>query len=218
VRVVLAVLWKDLASEWRARDRVVAMTVFGLLVVTAFHFALPPRSMEANAAGLLWVAFVFTALLGLNRTFAQELENDALAGLALAPADRGFVFLGKALATFVLTSVVEAITTLAFAVVFGQDWLGVAAPLAGVVALATAGLCSVGVLFSAMAVRTRFREVLLPVLLLPALLPVLAGAVRGTAAVLAGEPLPLEALQLLIVIDGVYLVASFLGFEYVLDE
>ena len=106
MRVLAAILWKDLVSEWRARERLMAMLVFSLLVVVTFHFALPAgtgrEQIQTNAGGLLWVAYVFAALLGLNRSFAQELENDALSGLALAPAERGWVFLGKALAEVVL--------------------------------------------------------------------------------------------------------------------
>jgi heme exporter protein B len=222
VKVILAILWKDLVTEWRARDRLTAMLVFALLVVVAFHFALPAgtgrEQIESNAAGLLWVAYVFAALLGLNRSFAQELENDALAGLALAPVDRGAVFVGKAAANCLLTGVVQAVVAFAFALVFDLDWLSRAPRLAAVVALGTLGICSVGTLFSAMAVRTRFREVLLPILLLPALFPVLAGAVRGTAEVLAGGQIPYEALQLLIVVDGIYWIVCSLVFEYVLDE
>ena len=194
MKVILAILWKDLVSEWRARDRVLAMLVFSLLVVVAFHFALPDGTaagrIEGNAAGLLWVAYIFASLLGLNRSFAQELENDALSGLALAPVDRGTVFVGKAAANVVLTGVVQALVAFVFALVFDLDWVALAPRLAGVVALGTLGICSVGTLFSAMAVRTRFREVLLPILLLPALFPVLAGCVRGTQEVIAGARFP----------------------------
>jgi len=222
LRVAAAVAAKDLVTEWRSRDRVVAMAVFSMLVVIAFHFALPTgtgaQQIRDNAAGLLWVAYVFAALLGLNRAFAQELENDALAGLALAPVDRGAIFLGKAGASLVLTGLVQALTAAVFAVVFDLDWLAAAPRLAAVVALGSVGLCSAGTLLAAMAVRTRFREVLLPILLLPALFPVLSGAVRATVEVLAGRGIPFDALQLLVVIDGVYLTASYLLFEYVLDE
>ena len=222
MRVILAILWKDLITEWRARDRLLAMLVFSLLVVVVFHFALPAgtgrEQIETNAGGLLWVAYVFAALLGLNRSFAQELENDALSGLALAPVDRGTVFVGKAAANCVLPGVVQALVAVAFAIVFDLDWVAQAAPLAAVVALGTLGICSVGTLFSAMAVRTRFREVLLPILLLPALFPVLAGCVRGTTEVVAGRAIPYDAIQLLIVVDGIYWVVSYLVFEYVLDE
>jgi heme exporter protein B len=222
VRVAWAILWKDLLCEWRSRDRVAAMLLFSLLVVTVFHFALPEGTGKAtvteNAPGLLWVAYIFAALLGLNRAFALELENDAISGLALAPVNGGWLFLGKALANFTLISLVELATACAFGLVFDLDLLTVAPELAAVVALGTAGICGVGTLVSAMAVRTRFSEVLLPVLLLPTLIPVLVGSVRGTSSVLAGEGLPFDAVQLLIVVDATYWIVSFLAFDYVLDE
>ena len=221
MRIVLAILWKDLVIEWRRRDRVVAMLLFSMLVVMTFHFALPdqsPQQLRHSLPGLLWVAYVFSALLGLGRAFALELENDALSGLALAPADRGWIFLGKAVANFLLLGIVQAVTAFVFALVFGLDLWGVALRLAGVVALGSAGISSVGTLLSAIAVRTRFREVLLPLLLLPALFPVLSGAVRGTSELLAGGAVSFEVLQLLIVVDGIYLIISFLGFDAILDE
>jgi heme exporter protein B len=221
VRVLAAVLWKDLVTEWRSRDRLVAMLLFSALVVVVFHFALPEgtgRDIQSNAPGLLWVAYVFTALIGLNRAFAIEIENDALAGLALAPVDRGWVFLGKALANFVLIGAVQIVTAAAFALMFDLDLARGAWGLAGVAALGTLGICSVGTLFGAMAVRTRFRDVLLPILLIPALFPVLAGAVQGSAEALSDGVPTFASVQLLLVIDGIYWVISFLGFEYVLDE
>jgi len=221
VNVALAILWKDLVSEWRSRDRVVAMLLFALLIAVVFHFALPelrPEQTRAAAPGLLWTAYVFAGVLGLNRSFALELENDALSGLALAPGNRGWIFLGKAAANFILIGVVEAITAGVFALFFDLDLRPAVPGLLGVVSLGTLGICEVGTLFSAMSVRTRFREVLLPILLLPALFPVLAGAVRGTIAAMNAEALPFEAVQLLIVIDGIYLVVAFIGFDYILDE
>ncbi|MCG8592564.1 MAG: heme exporter protein CcmB [Proteobacteria bacterium] len=221
MKIVWAILWKDLVTEWRRRDRVVAMALFTLLVVVVFHFSLPEGATAKSrevAPGLLWVAYVFAAVLGLNRAFALELENDALSGLAMAPGDRGFVFLGKAVANFVLIGLVQAATAAVFAVVFELPLWPVALPLAGVIALGSVGLCSVGTLFSAMAARTRFREVLLPVLLLPTLFPVLAGAVRATAGLLESGEASFQAIQLLIVVDGIYLIVSFLTFEAVLDE
>jgi heme exporter protein B len=217
----LAILWKDLLSEWRSRDRLVAMGLFSVLVVLVLRFALSaaePSETRRLAPGLLWVTYVFAAILGLNRAFAIELENEALSGLALAPADRGFVFLGKATANFVLLGVVEAVTAVVFGVAFALDLWPVAAPLAGVVALGSAGLCTVGTLFSAVAVRTRYREVMLPLLVLPLLVPVLLGAVGATASLLAEGRAAASQVQLLVVTDGVFLIVSFLGFEYVLDE
>jgi heme exporter protein B len=221
VRVTLAILWKDLVTEWRSRDRVVAMLVFSLLVVIVYHFALPEgtgKEVVVHAPGLLWVTFVFAALIGLNRAFAMELENDALAGLAMAPVDRGWVFLGKALSNLLLIFLVELLAAGAFALVFDVDLSGHALGLAGVFLLGTLGIAPVGTLFSAMAVRTRFREVLLPILLLPALFPVLAGAVSGTAEQLRDGAASFGSVQLLLVVDGIYWIICFIGFEYVLDE
>jgi heme exporter protein B len=220
VNVFRAILWKDLLSEWRSRDRVVAMLIFSLLVVIVLYFALPGAAgpERIDASGLLWVAYVFAALLGLNRAFSLELENDALSGLALVPRDRGWVFLGKAAANWIILAFVQAATALAFALAFGLDLTPVALPLAGIVGLGSLGLCSIGTLFAAVAVRTRFREVMLPLLLLPLLIPVLSGAVRATSLLLSTGGVPFEPLQLLLVTDAVYLIVSFVGFDYVLDE
>lgn len=221
MNLALAILWKDLLCEWRSRDRVVAMTTFAFLVVLILQFALPqPSADEALevAPGLLWVAYLFAALLGLNRAFALELDNEALSALALAPVDRGWIFLGKAAANFVLLGLVQAATTLVFGLAFSVDLTPFAARLAVVVMLGSLGLCTVGTLFSAMAVRTRYREVMLPLLLLPLMVPVLLGSVEATRTVLQEGVLPFAKLQLLIVTDAVFLIVSFLGFDFVLDE
>lgn len=221
MNAVLAVLWKDLVSEWRSRDRLVAMGVFALLVVIVLYLAAPPGAgpeTRAHVPGLLWVAYLFAGVLGLNRAFATELENEALSLLALAPVERGWIFLGKALASLLLLLVVQAATAVAFALAFDLDLWPVAGRLALVAALGAAGLCSVGTLFSAIAVRTQYREVMLPLLLLPLLVPVLLGAVRATNALLLEGTLPWPALQLLLVTDGVFAIVSFLTFEVVLDE
>lgn len=221
MRVLLAVLWKDLLVEWRSRDRVAAMAVFALLVVVILQFAAPPGASpeeRAHLPGLLWVAWVFSAILGLNRAFALELENDAWAGLALAPADRAWIYLGKALAGLALLLAVQLLSAAAFVLAFDVR-LGSAAPsLAVVAALGAFGLTAIGTLLAAVAARTRYREVMLPLLLLPLLVPVILGAVRASAAVLAGQPLPWPPLRLLIVTDAVFLIVSVLCFEYVLDE
>jgi heme exporter protein B len=221
MNVLFAVLWKDLVSEWRSRDRLVAMGVFALLVVIVLYLAAPPGAgpeARAHVPGLLWVAYLFAGVLGLNRAFATELDNEALSLLALAPVDRGWIFLGKALASLLLLLVVQAASAVAFALAFDLDLWPVAGRLALVAALGAAGLCSVGTLFSAVAVRTQYREVMLPLLLLPLLVPVLLGAVRATNSLLLEGTLPWPALQLLLVVDGVFAIVSFLIFEVVLDE
>jgi heme exporter protein B len=216
-----AVLWKDLVTEWRSRDRLVAMAVFSLLVVVILYFAAPPgagQESREHVPGLLWVAYTFAAILGLNRSFALELENEALSALAMAPADRGWIFLAKALASLILLGVVQALAGTAFALAFGLDFRPVLGGFFVVAGLGGLGICSVGTLFSAMAVRTQYREVMLPLLMLPLLIPVLLGAVRATAGLLEDGSLPWPAIQLLLVTDGVFLIISFLGFDAVLDE
>lgn len=221
MNVFLAILWKDLVTEWRSRDRVVAMLIFSLLVVMVFHFALPTGASERTrelAPGLLWVAYLFAAILGMNRAFSLELENDALAGLALIPADRGWVFAGKAAANFLILAVVQFVTALAFAVVFDLDIRAHAGTLVGIIGLGSLGLCSIGTLLAAVAVRTRFREVMLPLLLLPLMIPVLYSAVRATSDLVLRGEVAFSAIQLLIVSDAIYLIVSFLCFDYILDE
>jgi len=228
VNVLRAVLWKDLLCEWRSRDRLPAMLVFALLTVVVLRFSQPAGAIGgaraslagdvAAAPGLLWVAYVFAAVLGMNRGFALELENEALAGLALAPADRGWIFLGKATSNLLLLLAAELSTALFFAVLFDVDLLSVALPFLGVAALGAVGLTAAGTLFAGISVRTRYREVMLPLLLFPLLVPLLVAAVRATAGLLADGAVDRGALQLLGVYDAVFLIASFLLFEYVLDE
>jgi heme exporter protein B len=221
LNALLAVLWKDLAIEWRSRDRFAAMLVFSLLVVLVLYFAAPPSldaAQNGYVPGLLWVAYLFAGVLGMNRAFAAELENDALSALALAPVDRGFLFAGKALASFVVLAAVQLATAFAFALAFGLDLWPIAPQLAAVAALGGFGIACAGTLLAAIAVRTRHREAMLPLLLLPLLAPVLLGAVRATTQLLAAGTLPWPPVQLLIVSDAVYAIVSFLSFEYVLDE
>jgi heme exporter protein B len=221
LRVLLAVLRKDLVVEWRGRDRVAAMLVFSLVVVVVFQFAAPAGALpeeRRHLPGLLWVAWIFASILGLNRAFALELENDALAGLALAPGDRGWIYLGKAAAAFLLLGFVQLLSAVAFALGFDVPLGSVALPMAGVAALGALGLSSIGTLLAAVAARTTYREVMLPLLLLPLLVPVVLGAVRATEALLAEGTLPFSLIQLLVVTDAVFLILSFLCFEYVLDE
>jgi len=221
MNVLRAVLWKDLLAEWRSRDRLPAMLVFALLTVVVLRFSQPGASLAGNAEtapGLLWVAYVFAAVLGMNRGFSLELENEALAGLALAPVDRGWIYLGKAVSNLLLLTIAQLTTAVFFAVLFDVDLFGVAAPFLGIALLGGVGLSAAGTLFAGISVRTRYREVMLPLLLFPLLVPLLVGAVRATAALLAAEGPHRAGLQLLAVYDGVFLIASFLLFEYVLDE
>jgi len=221
VNALLAILWKDLLIEWRSRDRVIAMALFAFLSVVMFWFALPAGSPEQSlllAPGLFWIAVLFAALLGQGRAFALELENETLSALALAPVDRGYVFLGKALANWILLGAVQAATALVLALAFSIDLAPLALRFAAIAGLGSAGISALGTLFAAISVRTRYREVMLPLLALPLLVPVLLAAVSATRELLQSGELAWPPLRLLIVTDLVYLIVSFVGFEYVLDE
>src|SRR5881628_408131 len=158
---------KDLLLELRARDTLPAMLLFVVAVLVVFHFALPTNASARASLGLLWVAILFTALLGLGRAFVAEREQGVLDGLVLAPSDRSAIWVGKSLAALVFLALAEAIALPLFAIFFSS----VDGATIGAVALADVGICAVGVFVSAMAIATRARELLLPVLFLPLAIP-----------------------------------------------
>jgi len=213
---------KDLRLEFRSRTAFLSSLAFTALVLAIFNFARDPTVLTAAdmAPGILWITFSFAGLLGLNRAFALERENRALDGLLLAPISRSSLYLGKALSNLVFVGLVEAVALPLFALFFGVPVLPVLGPLAGVMALATIGFVAVGTLLSAIAVSTRFAELMLPLLMLPFLVPPITAAVQVTARLFAGRPASemLGWLKLLAGYDIVSVVIAFLIFEYTLDE
>jgi heme exporter protein B len=206
---VAALTRKALRLELRARDTLPAMVLFVLATLVVFHFALPGGASDDAAYGLLWVAIVFTALLGLARSWVPENEAGALDGLVLAASDRSAIWLGKTLATLVFLAVAEVVAVPAFALFFAPlD----GASLAGVV-LASVGICAVGSLVSAMAAAARGREVLLPLLFLPLAIPLVVGGVGASIS-----PEPGTYLAFLGLYDAVFAILSWAAFEYVVTE
>ena len=206
---VAALARKDLRLELRARDTLPAMVLFVLATLVVFHFALPGGASDEAAYGLLWVALVFTALLGLARAWVPEGEAGALDGLVLAPSDRSAIWLGKTLATLVFLGAAEVVALPAFALFFASLDL---AALAGVV-LASVGICAVGSLVSAMAAAARGREVLLPLVFLPLAIPIVVGGVGSSIS-----PDPGTYLAFLGLYDAVFAILSWAAFEYVVTE
>lgn len=220
LRKVLAVLGKDIRAEIRTKDIFSAMFVFALLSVVIFQFAFDLRvdNVRQVVPGVLWVSITFAGILGLNRSFVLEKDKGSLEGLLLTPVDRGAIYLGKMLANLVFIVVVELFIIPLSSVFFNVPlWLP---PILLAVVLGTFGFAAVGTVFSAMSVNTRAREVLLPILLLPVIVPVLIAGVRITGGILDGETLGELSnwLQLLIVFDILYLAASFLTFDFVVEE
>ncbi len=221
-RLALVVAAKDIRVELRSRTALLSAVVFAALVLVVFNFARDPTALAVVdlAPSVLWVTFALAAMLALNRAFTIERENAALDGLLLAPLPRGALFAGKLLANLAFVCTVEAITLPLFVLFFNVDlgdaWLGIV----GVTLLATIGFVAVGTIFSAMAVRTRFAELMLPVLLLPFMVPPLIGAVQVTSRLLAGRPLSemLGWLRLLALYDVVFVTLCAMAFSAVVDE
>lgn len=219
-RKALAIVAKDVVAELRTKEIFTAMFVFALLVIVIFNFAfeLHRLEMELIAPGVLWVAFTFAGVLGLNRSFVLEKDRGCLEGLMLCPVDRSAIYVGKLLGNLIFMGVMEAIALPIFGVFSNLSVFRLA--LVPVIFLGTVGFAAVGTLFSAMAVNTRTREVMLPVLLFPILVPVIIAAVKATQQVLAGGYLLDVAnwLNLLIAFDVIFLVVAFLTFEFVVEE
>ena len=200
---------KDLRLELRARDTLPAMLLFVVSTLVVFHFALPAGADEVAAQGLLWVALLFTALLGLARAWAPERESGALEGLVLAPCDRSAIWLGKAAAVFAFLAAVEVVALPAFALFFGSVD---AATIVGVV-LASVGICAVGTLLAAMAAASRTRELVLPLLFLPLAIPLVVGGVGASISPDSGRYLAFLALY-----DAIFSILCWASFEYVVSE
>jgi heme exporter protein B len=213
---------KDLRLEFRSRTAFLSSLAFTALVLAIFNFARDPTVITAAdlAPGILWITFSFAGLLGLNRAFALERENRTLEGLLLSPVSRQSLYLGKAFANLVFVGLVEAVALPLFSIFFSVPVLPVLPKLVGVIALATIGFVAVGTLLSAIAVSTRFAELMLPVLMLPFLVPPITAAVQVTARLFAGRPFSeLTAwLKLLVGYDIVVVVTALLLFEFTLDE
>jgi heme exporter protein B len=221
-RLAFELAAKDLRVELRSRTALLSAVIFAAIVLVIFNFARDPASVSPRtlAPSVLWVTFTFAAMLTFNRGFMLEKENAAIDGLLLSPMPRGALFLGKYLANLGFVFTVEAVTLPLF-VLFFNVGLGSALPaLLLETVLATAGFVAVGTVFSAMAVRTRFADLMLPVLLLPFMVPPIMGAVQVTTRLLAGRPLSEQIgwLRFLGVFDLAFLTLCAMLFPAIFDE
>jgi heme exporter protein B len=219
-RATLAIIWKDLAAELRSRELLSAMLVFSLLVILIFNFSLDlqPRMRAAVTSGVLWVTFSFAGTLGLNRSLAMEKDRGCLDGLLLAPVDRSAIYFGKAIGNLVFMFVVEAIVLPVYSLLYNVNLFNPGLLL--VTLLGSIGYVAVGTLLSSMAVQTRTRDVLLPILLFPLVIPVIIAAVKASNGFLEAAPMGeiMPWLNLLIVYDVIFIAAAFMVFDYVVEE
>ena len=219
-RQLYAIIAKELQVEWRTKETISAMLVFALLVLVIFNFAFDLQGVDITVfgPGVLWVAFSFSGIIGLGRSFAAERDRGSIDGMLLAPVDRGAIFLGKAFANLLFILVMEAVTLPLFVILFNVPitWF----PLVLYILMGTIGFSAVGTLLSAIAASTRMRDVMLPVLLFPVLVPLLVASVKLTQGAL--QNLPFSDYQgwfnLLLAYDVIFTVIAYLVFEFVVEE
>jgi heme exporter protein B len=222
LRAMWAVVWKDLSAELRSRELISAMLVFALLVILIFNFALdldPATRREPTiTAGVLWVIFVFAGTLGLNRSMAVEKDRGCMDGLLLAPVDRSAIYFGKALGNLVFMLMVEIIVLPIYSLLYNVNLFNPG--LLMVVLLGSIGYVAVGTLLAAMAVQARTRDILLPILLFPVVLPVILAAVKASTGFLDNSEMELIRpwLNLLVAYDIIFSAVAFMVFDYVVEE
>lgn len=221
LRRVRAIVWKDLTTERRSKAGFNAVAFLGVLILLLFGFALGPdaEALRSAAAGALWLAILFSGVLAFNRSYQLELDGGALEPLLLYPAPRWTIFAGKLVANLLFVLLVEAIVVPVAIVLFqvksGTGWL----PAMGVMLLGSIGFVALGTFYASMASRSRAREVLLPLLLFPMLIPVLLASAEASSSLLAGNPMRDAGawVRLLGAFDVIFVVASFLAFDYVIE-
>ena len=191
-----------------------------LLVIFNFAFSLSTELIKFAAPAILWVSFTFAGVLGLSRSFAIEKEGNSIMGLLLTPVDRSVLFFGKMIGNFIFVIIVELIILPLFSLFFNFSFTDIILPLLLVIILGTIGFVSVGTLFSAVALNTKLREVLLPILLFPIVIPVIISSVKLTGSIIEGDSILFNdsALQILISFDLIFIAACAVTFEYVLEE
>ncbi len=220
IRALTAVVRKDMAAEWRSRELFTAMLVFALLVILIFNFALEldARARASITSGVLWVTFAFAGTLGLNRSMAIEKDRGCLDGLLLAPVDRSAIYFGKAISNLVFMFVVEIVVLPVYSVLYNINLVN--PQLLLVIFLGSIGYVAVGTLLSTMAVQARTRDILLPILLFPLVVPVLIAAVKASGGIL--QDFAWEEIQgwvnLLIVYDVIFIAIAFMFFDFVVEE
>jgi heme exporter protein B len=217
IAAAVAIARKDLRTEWRTRESLNASVSFSLVILVLFSFAfdLDREEKLAISGGLLWLVYAFAGALIVNRSFSREVPNDCLEVLIASPAPAWTVFIGKALASFFLLTLVELISLPVFGLFYNIRWTGSFWPLMLVIALATWGITVVGTAFSAVTVNVRLRELILPVLHYPVLIPLLIGAMELTTGLLNGNAV-MSDIRLLIVFDVIYTSLAIMLIEFIL--
>ncbi|MDF1556877.1 MAG: heme exporter protein CcmB [ANME-2 cluster archaeon] len=224
MRSFLYLAWKDLLMEFRTKQMLNSMIIFSLLVIVIFNYSFSNILFNIEVAdiapGILWIAFTFAGMLGLSRSFASEKEDGCLDGLRLCPVDPASIYMGKAASNLVIMFMIEVIIVPMFMVLFNFTDIKSLIALAIVILLGTLGFILVGTLFSALTVNMRTREILLPVILFPIIIPLIMSSVLATQKVLTTGDImdAINEIRLLLVYDVVFFIAAQLMFEYVIED
>lgn len=218
-----AILRKDLTIELRTKETVPAMTLFAVTVFVLFHFGLDRDSLDGDlASGVLWVTLLLAAVIGVTRLFAAEREQGGLDGLLLAPVDRTALWIAKAAAMFLYLTMLELVAVPAFGILLlGPDLLSALPVLIPILLAANVGLSAIGALVSALAAETRARELIVPLLLLPLVVPLLIASASATEPLLRGSQSPEDLgrwLGLLSLYDVVFVLIAIAVFDFLLDD
>lgn len=219
---IKAIVLKDLVTELKTKELFSSMFIFALLVIIIFIFSVDLSIVKANEVGpgVLWVAFLFAGTMGLNRSFMLEKENGCLEGLILTPADRTAIYFGKLISNLIFLLVMELFILPLFMIFFNIDLLSFIGPLLVVIFMGTLGFCAIGTLLSSLSSNLKTREIMLPILLYPVIVPVVIAVVRMTGQVLAGESLGtmMNWVGLTLAFDIIFIGVSILTIDHILEE
>lgn len=223
-RQITAIIKKDIIAELRTKEMVVSMLLFVLLIMVAFRSAFSESAdFQTYAGGLLWIAFLFTALLGLNRSFVHEKDEGCLEGLLLSPVDRPNIFFGKMIGNFIFLLAVELVAVPLYMILFDLSIKGSIPLFIAAILLSNLGICTIGTLLSTISVNTKMRDMLLPLIFLPISTPLLISAVISTSRIMSGAtgkdftPV-LSAMKLLVAYDIMFLLVAYALYDFVIGE
>ncbi len=219
---IKAIVLKDLVTELKTKELFSSMFIFALLVIIIFIFSVDLSIVKANEVGpgVLWVAFLFAGTMGLNRSFMLEKENGCLEGLILTPADRTAIYFGKLISNLIFLLVMEIFILPLFMIFFNIDLISFLGPLLFVIFIGTLGFCAIGTLLSSLSSNLKTREIMLPILLYPLIVPVVIAVVRMTSQILIGEPLGtmMNWVGLTVAFDIIFIGVSILTIDHILEE
>ena len=221
-RKLWVIIWKDLTTEFRSKEMILSMSLFAFLVLIIFGFAFETgfKKIDGLIPGILWVAFIFSALMGLSRSFGSERDGGTLPGLRLCPMSPWGIYLAKMIGTFIFTAIMEIFSLILLVVLYNLNLLPFLLPLGLIIFLGTLGFSSVGTIFSAMSSTTKARDVMLSILVFPISVPLIIASVKATGTILEGKSFEAIAswIKILVAFDLVFLLLAYLTFEFIMEE